>query len=84
MGKDVQYENPATVRMPSYGFYARDAWQVSRKLPSTTASATRNIRRPRAIIWPASATIPTPTRFIAAAMTRASASWRRAWESRIA
>ena len=32
MGKDVQYENPATVRMPSYGLYARDAWQVSRKL----------------------------------------------------
>jgi hypothetical protein len=32
MGKDVQYENPATVRMPSYGVYARDSWQVSRKL----------------------------------------------------
>src|SRR5215471_6489513 len=32
MGKDVQYMNPATVRMPSYGFYARDAWQVNRKL----------------------------------------------------
>ena len=32
MGKDVQYLNPATVRMPSYGFYARDNWQVSRKL----------------------------------------------------
>jgi hypothetical protein len=32
MGKDVQYENPATVRMPSYAFYARDSWQVSRKL----------------------------------------------------
>ena len=32
MGKDVQYENPATVRMPSWGIYARDAWQVSRKL----------------------------------------------------
>jgi hypothetical protein len=32
MGKDVQYENPATVRMPSYGLYARDSWQVSRKL----------------------------------------------------
>ena len=24
--------NPATVRMPSYGFYARDAWQATRKL----------------------------------------------------
>lgn len=32
MGKDVQYMNPATVRMPSYGIYARDNWQVSRKL----------------------------------------------------
>lgn len=32
MGKDVQYENPATVRMPSYGIYARDQWQVNRKL----------------------------------------------------
>jgi hypothetical protein len=32
MGKDVQYLNPATVRMPSYGFYARDAWQATRKL----------------------------------------------------
>ena len=32
MGKDIQYENPATVRMPSYGFYARDAWQITRKL----------------------------------------------------
>ena len=32
MGKDVQYMNPATVRMPSYGFYARDSWQVTRKL----------------------------------------------------
>jgi len=32
MGKDVQYLNPATVRMPSHGFYARDQWQVNRKL----------------------------------------------------
>ena len=32
MGKDVQYMNPATVRMPSYGFFARDAWQATRKL----------------------------------------------------
>jgi hypothetical protein len=32
MGKDLQYENPATVRMPSYGLYARDMWQVTRKL----------------------------------------------------
>jgi hypothetical protein len=32
MGKDVQYLNPATVRMPSYGFYIRDSWQTTRKL----------------------------------------------------
>ena len=32
MGKDVQYLNPATVRMPSYGMYARDSWQINRKL----------------------------------------------------
>ena len=32
MGKDIQYLNPATVRMPSYGFYIRDAWQINRKL----------------------------------------------------
>ncbi len=32
MGKDIQYLNPATVRMPSYGMYIRDAWQVTRKL----------------------------------------------------
>jgi hypothetical protein len=31
-GKDVQYLNPATVRMPSFGIYARDSWQVNRKL----------------------------------------------------
>jgi outer membrane receptor protein involved in Fe transport len=32
MGKDVQYVNPAAVRMPGWGFYARDQWQVTRKL----------------------------------------------------
>jgi hypothetical protein len=32
MGKDVQYINPAAVRMPGWGFYARDQWQVNRKL----------------------------------------------------
>ncbi|MBL8218353.1 MAG: TonB-dependent receptor [Bryobacterales bacterium] len=32
MGKDVQFINPAAVRMPGYGFYARDQWQVTRKL----------------------------------------------------
>jgi hypothetical protein len=32
MGKDIQYINPAAVRMPSWGFYARDNWQATRKL----------------------------------------------------
>lgn len=32
MGKDIQYINPAAVRMPGWGFYARDQWQVNRKL----------------------------------------------------
>ncbi|MEP7363124.1 MAG: TonB-dependent receptor [Acidobacteriota bacterium] len=32
MGKDVQYINPSAVRMPGWGFYARDQWQVNRKL----------------------------------------------------
>lgn len=32
MGKSVQYINPSTVRMPSFGFYARDQWQVTPKL----------------------------------------------------
>jgi hypothetical protein len=32
MGKDVQYVNPAAVRMPGWGFYARDQWQATRKL----------------------------------------------------
>ncbi|MBI5282400.1 MAG: TonB-dependent receptor [Candidatus Solibacter usitatus] len=32
LGKDLQYVNPAAVRMPSFGFYARDQWQVTRKL----------------------------------------------------
>jgi hypothetical protein len=32
MGKDIQYINPAAVRMPGWGFYARDQWQVTRKL----------------------------------------------------
>jgi hypothetical protein len=32
MGKDLQYINPAAVRMPGIGFYARDQWQVTRKL----------------------------------------------------
>lgn len=35
MGKDLQFLNPATVRMPGYGFYARDQWQVNRKLTVT-------------------------------------------------
>lgn len=32
MGKDVQFINPAAVRMPGWGFYARDQWQLTRKL----------------------------------------------------
>ena len=32
MGKDLQFVNPASVRMPSWGFYARDQWQINRKL----------------------------------------------------
>ena len=32
MGKDNQYINPATVRESTYSFYARDQWQVSRKV----------------------------------------------------
>src|SRR5204863_7569590 len=32
MGKDIQYVNPGAVRMPSYGFYIRDQWQINRKL----------------------------------------------------
>jgi len=35
MGKDVQYVNPAAVRMPGYGFYLRDHWQATRKLTVT-------------------------------------------------
>jgi hypothetical protein len=44
MGKDVQYINPSAVRMPSYGFYIRDNWQVSRKL--TISYGTRFERYP--------------------------------------
>lgn len=32
MGKDIQFINPASVRMPSWGVYARDNWQVTRTL----------------------------------------------------
>ncbi len=32
MGKDLQFINPDAVRMPSWGIYARDQWQVTRKL----------------------------------------------------
>ena len=44
MGKDVQYVNPSAVRMPSYGFYIRDNWQVNRKL--TISYGTRYERYP--------------------------------------
>ena len=32
MGKDYQYINPSAVRESSYAIYARDQWQVTRKL----------------------------------------------------
>lgn len=32
MGKDLQNINPAAVRMPGWGIYARDQWQVTRNL----------------------------------------------------
>ena len=32
MGKDLQNINPAAVRMPGWGIYARDQWQVTRSL----------------------------------------------------
>ncbi|MCC7237874.1 MAG: TonB-dependent receptor [Bryobacterales bacterium] len=35
MGKDVQYINPSSVRMPGWGFYVRDQWQATRKLTVT-------------------------------------------------
>ncbi len=35
MGKDLQFFNPGTVRTWSHGFFARDQWQLSRKLTLT-------------------------------------------------
>jgi hypothetical protein len=32
LGKDLQFVNPSAVRMPSWGIYARDQWQITRKL----------------------------------------------------
>ena len=32
LGKDLQYINPDSVHMPTFGIYARDQWQVTRKL----------------------------------------------------
>ena len=32
MGKDLQFVNPASVRMPSWGFYARDQWQINKQV----------------------------------------------------
>jgi hypothetical protein len=46
MGKDLQFLNPATVRMPSFGFYIRDQWQATRKL--TLNFGTRFERYPMA------------------------------------
>ena len=47
MGKDLQNINPAAVRMPGWGIYARDQWQVSRKL--TLNFGTRFERYPFAV-----------------------------------
>lgn len=51
MGKDVQYLNPATVRMPSYGLYVRDLWQVSRKLTIDYGVRYENYPAPRRDHW---------------------------------
>ena len=32
MGISTEYINPATVREANYAFYARDQWQINRKL----------------------------------------------------
>jgi hypothetical protein len=32
LGKDLQFINPAAVRMPGWGIYAQDQWQVNRNL----------------------------------------------------
>jgi hypothetical protein len=47
MGKDLQNINPAAVRMPGWGIYARDQWQVNRKL--TLNFGTRFERYPFAV-----------------------------------
>ena len=60
MGKDVQYINPAAVRMPVWGFYARDQWQVNRKL--TINYGARFERYPFATATIAAANAMTPTR----------------------
>ena len=31
MGKDLQFVNPASVRMPSWGMYVRDQWQINKQ-----------------------------------------------------
>ena len=32
MGKDLQFVDPASVRMPSWGFYTRDQWQINKQV----------------------------------------------------
>jgi hypothetical protein len=51
MGKDIQYLNPATVRMPSYGFFIRDSWQITRKLTMDYGIRYEIYRAPRRDHW---------------------------------
>jgi hypothetical protein len=47
LGKDLQFINPTAVRMPGWGIYARDQWQVGRNL--TLNFGTRFERYPFAV-----------------------------------
>ncbi len=69
MGKDVQYMNPATVRMPSYGLYARDMWQVTRKLTFNYGLRYEFYPAPRRDHWAGERYDPPPTGSIAAGST---------------
>ena len=63
MGKDLQFVNPASVRMPSWGFYARDQWQINKQAHAELRHALRaTIRSRRGRTAAASATTRSPTR----------------------